>query len=130
MYGTTVIELKALNNLQSDILSVNQVLKVPVTDIFGITYIVKPGDSLWSIANKYGVSVASLKSYNNLKNDYIMIGQSLHIPLSNENKLYVVEKGDTLWMIAKSNNTTVEKIKALNNLTNNYIYVGQVLKLR
>lgn len=134
MYGTTVIELKALNNLQSDILSVNQVLKVPVidnvSDIFGITYVVKPGDSLWSIANKYGVSVASLKSYNNLKNDYIMIGQSLHIPLSNENKLYVVEKGDTLWMIAKNNNTTVEKIKALNNLTNNYIYVGQVLKLR
>ena len=109
-------------------------LKIPasnnVSDISGITYIVKPGDSLWSIANKYGVSVASLKSYNGLQSDYIMIGQSLSIPTNNKNTLYVVENGDTLWIIAKNNNTTVEKIKALNNLTSNYIYVGQVLKLR
>ncbi|WP_010078438.1 LysM peptidoglycan-binding domain-containing protein, partial [Liquorilactobacillus mali] len=45
-------------------------------------YTVKSGDSLWAIANKYGVSVANLKSWNNLSSDTIYVGQSLKIASS------------------------------------------------
>ncbi|WP_156648656.1 LysM peptidoglycan-binding domain-containing protein, partial [Liquorilactobacillus mali] len=43
------------------------------------TYTVKSGDSLWAIANKYGVSVANLKSWNSLSSNIIYVGQSLKV---------------------------------------------------
>ncbi|WP_157055587.1 LysM peptidoglycan-binding domain-containing protein, partial [Liquorilactobacillus cacaonum] len=43
------------------------------------SYTVKSGDSLWAIANKYGISVANLKSWNSLSSDTIYVGQSLKV---------------------------------------------------
>lgn len=134
-YATTVNELKALNNLTTNNLSVGQVLKVPTntSQIEENTYTVKSGDSLWNIANRYGTTVANLKSLNNLTSDALQIGQVLRVPSSekdtnqNTSNTYTVKAGDSLYKIANNYNTTVNQIKALNNLTNDTLQIGQTL---
>ena len=107
---------------------------VPVAD--SGYYIVSKGDTLWSIARKFGVSVNEIKEANNLSSNALSIGQSLFIP-NQEDKdetitsgiTYKVVSGDTLYSIARKYNTTVNKIKELNNLTNNNLSVGKLLKI-
>ena len=131
-FNMTVSELKNLNNLTNNLLSIGQVLKIKDSSNNGkTTYTVQKGDSLWVIANKYGITTEELKSYNNLTSNLLSIGQVLKIPqgkTSTEN-IYTVKKGDSLWTIANRYNTTVEKIKVLNNLTNNLLSIGQQLKI-
>ena len=130
-YGLTVAELKALNGLTSDNLSVGQVLKV--TDNNSNTYTVKAGDSLWNIANKYGITVDELKKLNGLTSNALMIGQVLKIPGNsddfNNSGTYTVKSGDSLWKIANQYGLTVAELKALNGLTSDNLSVGQVLKV-
>ena len=131
-FNMTVSELKNLNNLTNNLLSIGQVLKIKDSYNNGkTTYTVQKGDSLWVIANKYGITTEELKSYNNLTSNLLSIGQVLKIPqgkTSTEN-IYTVKKGDSLWTIANRYNTTVEKIKVLNNLTSNLLSIGQQLKI-
>lgn len=131
-FNMTVSELKNLNNLTNNLLSIGQVLKIKDSSNNGkTTYTVQKGDSLWVIANKYGITTEELKSYNNLTSNLLSIGQVLKIPqgkTSTEN-IYKVKKGDSLWTIANRYNTTVEKIKVLNNLTSNLLSIGQHLKI-
>ena len=131
-FNMTVSKLKNLNNLTNNLLSIGQVLKIKDSFNNGkTTYTVQKGDSLWVIANKYGITTEELKSYNNLTSNLLSIGQVLKIPqgkTSTEN-IYTVKKGDSLWTIANRYNTTVEKIKALNNLTSNLLSIGQQLKI-
>ena len=128
---TSVDELKKINNLTGNSLSIGQILKVPVLTIEpGETelYQVKKGDTLYSIANKYGISLKELKAINNLENDNLAIGQLLNVPsgLSLASS-YTVSSGDTLYSIAKKFDTTVDKLKDANNLTNNMLSIGQKL---
>ena len=88
------------------------------------TYIVQKGDSLYSIAKKYGITVDKLKELNNLKSNLINIGQVLFVTSSNT---YIVQKGDSLYSIAKKYGITVDKLKELNDLKSNLINIGQVL---
>lgn len=131
-FNMTVSELKNLNNLTNNLLSIGQVLKIKDSSNNGkTTYTVQKGDSLWVIANKYGITTEELKSYNNLTSNLLSIGQVLKIPqgkTSTEN-IYTVKKGDSLWTIANRYNTTVEKIKVLNNLTSYLLSIGQQLKI-
>ena len=131
-FNMTVSELKNLNNLTNNLLSIGQVLKIKDSSNNGEkTYTVQKGDSLWVIANKYDITTEELKSYNNLTSNLLSIGQVLKIPqgkTSTEN-IYTVKKGDSLWTIANRYNTTVEKIKVLNNLTSNLLSIGQQLKI-
>lgn len=131
-FNMTVSGLKNLNNLTNNLLSIGQVLKIKDSSNNGkTTYTVQKGDSLWVIANKYGITTEELKSYNNLTSNLLSIGQVLKIPqgkTSTEN-IYTVKKGDSLWTIANRYNTTVEKIKVLNNLTSNLLSIGQQLKI-
>ena len=131
-FNMTVSELKNLNNLTNNLLSICHVLKIKDSSSNGeTTYTVQKGDSLWVIANKYGITTEELKSYNNLTSNLLSIGQVLKIPqgkTSTEN-IYTVKKGDSLWTIANRYNTTVEKIKVLNNLTSNLLSIGQQLKI-
>lgn len=128
---TSVDELKKLNNLSNNTLSIGQILKIPTktvdtgeTDI----YEVKRGDTLYSIANKYGISLSELKAINDLESDILSIGQILKVPsgLSNVNS-YTVSKGDTLYNIAKKFNVSIDEIKELNNLTSNLLAIGDKL---
>ncbi len=127
-YNTTVSNLKSLNNLSSDVLQIGQVLNVPSNSVsVGNTYTVKSGDSLWNIANRYGISVAELKSLNNLSSDVLQIGQVLNVPSSNN--VYIVKSGDSLWSIANRYGTSVSELKSLNNLSSNSLTIGQELIL-
>lgn len=130
-YGTTVDELKSENNLKSNTLSIGQTLIIPEKkeNTNKISYVVKKGDSLWLIANKYDTTVEKIKSTNNLKSNTLSIGQVLIIPSSSEFITYTVKKGDSLWLIANKYNTTVDNIKKLNNLSSNNLQINQKLIL-
>lgn len=130
-YGTTVDELKSANNLKSNTLSIGQTLIIPEKkeNTNKISYVVKKGDSLWLIANKYDTTVEKIKSTNNLKSNTLSIGQVLVIPSSSEFITYTVKKGDSLWLIANKYNTTVDNIKKLNNLFSNNLQINQKLIL-
>ena len=134
-YNISVNELKKINNLTSDTLSIGDQLLVPIIDESDYTiYIVKKGDSLYSIAQKYNTTVDSIKKLNNLASNLLSINQQLKIPTKKEEEVqnfynYTVVPGDTLYSIAKNNNTTVETIKSINNLSSNVIDVGMQLKL-
>ena len=129
-YNTTVNELKSLNNLSNNTLSIGQVLKLPkVDEIVTVNeYIVKSGDSLYSIAKKYNTSVDELKSLNNLTSNMLSVGQKLNIPVIEEvSNVYTVKSGDNLYSIARKFNTTVNEIKSKNNLSSNTLSIGQKL---
>ena len=148
-YGTTVNNLKQINNLSSNVIYVGQVLKLKqqsnstsnqtpqsTTD----TYTVQSGDTLWGIANTHDTTVNNLKQINDLTSDMIYVGQVLKLKqqsnsTSNQTPqsttdTYTVQSGDTLWGIANTHDTTVNNLKQINDLTSDTIYVGQVLKLK
>ncbi len=104
------------------------------------------GDYLSKIANKYGVTVAQLKSWNNLSSDLILIGQRLKVnattsvastastttvstTTTTSAKTYTVKKGDSLWKIAQANGLSVSALKSVNQLSADILLIGQTLKL-
>lgn len=131
--GITVDELKSANNLSSNLLSVGQNLIIPGKEAQATSdeYVVKKGDTLYSIARKYNTSVDNLKSINNITTDSLAIGQIIKLPStsSTASDTYIVKKGDSLYSIARTYNTSVDKLKEINNLTSNALAIGQVLKL-
>ena len=78
-YNTSVDEIKKLNNITSNILSVGQVLKIPNNSINNNEYIVQKGDSLWSISQKFNTTVNEIKNKNNLSSNVLSIGQILYL---------------------------------------------------
>ena len=128
-YNISVDELKRLNNLSSNLLSVGQSLRVSgVPEINNEVYIVKSGDTLYGIASRYGVGVDDLKNYNSLNSNIISIGQQLYIPIGSD-IIYTVKKGDTLYGIAREYNTTPRDLMIYNNLNSNLISIGQILRI-
>lgn len=104
-----------------------------------LTYKVRSGDVLGSIARRHGVSVSDLKYWNNLSSNLIRVGQTLRINSGNASlastetnssgqTTYTVQPGDSLWTISKRHaGLSVEQIKRLNNLNSNNIKPGQRL---
>lgn len=80
--NTTVNDLIKLNNLSNLTLQIGDKIKIPTSQEEKPTriYIVKSGDTLWSIAKANGISVNELKSANNLTNNLLSLGQELIIP--------------------------------------------------
>lgn len=141
-FNTNVNDLKRLNNLSSNVLYIGQTLKVPEyykAEDTNISYVVKKGDTLYSIANQYGTTVNDIKKYNNLTSDSLSIGQIIEIPsgtsivtpseddIINEENLYIVQNGDTLWSISRKFGVSVNDIKNQNNLTSDILSVGMNL---
>ncbi len=125
--GVSVNDIKKANNLNSDLLSIGQVLIIPSITTGEINYVVQKGDNLYSIANKYGVTIDDIKLLNDLNSNTLQIGQILKIPGSANYNTYIVKKGDTLWDIARTYGTTVNKLMSINNLTSTVLKVGQSL---
>jgi len=107
---------------------------------------IRRGETVSSIASKYGVSQYAIFEANNLSRySRIYAGKSLIVPVpldgnyttrapksryASGGNTYVVQKGDNLWDISRSFGTTPESLRKLNYLGNSSrIYVGQVLKL-
>lgn len=80
LYNTSVSDLIRLNNLTTNNLSIGQVLKVPQGEATtNREYVVKKGDSLYSIARKFNVSLDEIKKKNNLTSNLLSIGKVLKI---------------------------------------------------
>jgi LysM repeat protein len=79
-YNTSVSNILGLNNLTSSSLSIGQILKIPSNNMVNENiYVVKKGDSLYSIASKFNTSVNNIKNKNNLSSNVLKIGQKLKI---------------------------------------------------
>lgn len=114
--------------------TVSQLLKLKQPTGTTATYTVKAGDTLYSIASKYKISISTLAKANNISNyNLIKVGQVLVIPKAAATPpapvvKYTVKSGDTLYSIARKYSTTVAKIAAANKIASPYIIrIGQVL---
>lgn len=98
----------------------------------GTVYTVKNGDTLYSIAKQYNVSVDDIVNQNNLVSNNLTIGTKLLIPSGKSSDIivYTVQRGDSLWALANNYNTTIDDIKRLNNLTSDVLTVGQKLQIK
>lgn len=130
-YGISVNTLKNYNNLTTNVLSIGQKLNIPTTSEKPssnyLDYVVKKGDSLYSIASKYNTSVSDIMKINNLNTSLLNIGMVLKIPVNSSEITYIVQSGDNLYSIARKYNTTIDSIKNKNNLTSNNLSIGQIL---
>lgn len=100
-------------------------------------HVVRKGESLWSIAKKYGTTVRSIKSKNGLYRNTITPGTKLTVSTLKKTSVakapsgkYRVRYGDNLWVIAKKFGTSVQSIKRKNNLNSNNIKPGDLLLIR
>ncbi len=98
----------------------------------GTVYTVKSGDTLYSIAKQYNVSVDDIVNQNNLVSNNLTIGTKLLIPSGKSSDIivYTVQRGDSLWALANNHNTTIDDIKRLNNLTSDVLTAGQKLQIK
>lgn len=131
-------EIMELNGLSGTTIMPNQVLRIPNTKGNFTLYRVKPGDTLWHLAQRflgYGPQYNEIMRLNRLTSDMIYPGQILKIPTMPQNNMphtYIVKQGDTLWSIAKTflgNGNKYTQIMLLNNLKNGNLRPGQVLYL-
>ncbi|HZY45171.1 MAG TPA: LysM peptidoglycan-binding domain-containing protein [Anaerolineae bacterium] len=101
-------------------------------------YVVQAGDTLYSIAQRYGIDVNALAETNGLINpDQIYVGQSLTIPSPSAaststgpsvNRIHAVQKGETLFSIAVTLGTSIRAIAEANHFSNtNWVLIGQQL---
>lgn len=79
-YNTTIENLKKINNLTNNTLSIGQKIQVPIFNEEYFLYNVVKGDSLYQIAKKYNTTTNDIKSLNNLTSNILSIGQTLKIP--------------------------------------------------
>lgn len=153
-YQTSVVDLKTLNNLASDLIRISQTLQIPdgaaapsvqaAASQATSTYSVVKGDTLSTIARRNNISLTELRQWNSLSGDLIFPGQQLKVangtstqpaaqpqavaaPSSTSD--YVIQSGDTLSKIAKQFGTTVTTLQQLNGLSSDRIYAGQSLKV-
>ncbi len=77
-YGVSQEEIMRFNNLTSNLLSIGQVLRIPVTNSV-VTYTVKSGDNLYAIARDFNTTVDSIKQKNSLTSNLLSVGQKLII---------------------------------------------------
>ncbi len=106
-----------------------------------ITHTIKRGETLVSIARKYGVEVAALREVNGMSSTKLYAGKKLtirkEVPENTEIAVkpktpgktvkpyyYVVQEGDTLWAISQRYGLTVDKIKKVNNIKGNALRAG------
>ena len=143
-YRTRIDIIRQVNQLESDTLSINQVLLIPVGQASSNilipfeAHVVSEGDTLWSLARKFGVSEKKIVDMNNLADGSVLkIGQVLNIGNKNiyrniESKkrtiLYSVKQGDNLSKISKLFNVSIKTIKQDNDNLD-VLRPGQILKI-
>ena len=131
---------------KAELLAANLALMKPQDLVDWQQYSVRSGDSLSGIANRYHLTVGTLKDINKLSGNHLRIGQVLSIPAqpgvtpkeplfqpvaarATGSRNYRVKKGDSLWQIASTNQVSVRDVKRWNKITGNTLRVGQTLAL-
>lgn len=131
MMGLTangIVESSTWNALYNTYWGIRDNALPPTPETEAFEYIVRSGDTLWLLSQRFGTTVQAIKTLNNLTSDMLMIGQTLRIP--GTVTTYTVQPGDTLWLLAQRFGTTVQAIKTLNNLTSDVLMIGQTLIIR
>ncbi|OJG89214.1 hypothetical protein RV16_GL002286 [Enterococcus saccharolyticus] len=178
-FGLTMDELSSLNGIQNNFIYPGQTLVVakggsantstpsqqttpstPTTQAPNTgsqaTYTVQSGDSVWLIADRYGMTMDELCSLNGIQNNFIYPGQKLIVskgdatstnkpsqpttqqnkpsipstPTTNNGATYTVQSGDSVWLVANKYSMTMDELCSLNGIQNNFIYPGQTLKVK
>ena len=137
-FNVPVDRIKEINNLTSNNISIGQ--RIYLTDNNEPTtnnnYIVKRGDTLYSIARDNNISVEELKRINNITNNNIYPGQELIINImedqngdieDNNYTIYIVKKGDSLWKISREFDIPVNELIEINNLKDINLKIGDSL---
>ncbi len=153
-FGVRVSNIREWNNLKSNVIRVGESLKIyQKNENFADVnynsnsnyYLVKRGDNLNEIANKFNVTVDNLKNWNQLSSNKIYAGQKLYVKKRLENNtenkyiakrndksnvtIHKVKHGESLWTIARIYRVFVADIINWNNLKTDKIKVGQKLKI-
>ncbi len=164
-YGTSISTIKRANGLRSSRIRIGQVLKVPphresrpgpITVAIGESkpsltreqrkalelergsdrvHLVRSGDTLSEIAQRYHVSVSALRNANGLRSSSIRVGQSLTIPgaagdlAAASPRSHEVRRGQTLISISKRYGVSVDALKRANGLTSSTIRAGDTLRV-
>lgn len=150
-YGVSLADIQAANSNWSGYIEVGQQIVIP--DRPGVSqpgagngswnssqrYTVQPGDTLYLIARRYGVSLDELQRLNGW-NDQIYPGQVILLPASSGNGSgggswsgsgsgwrYTVQSGDTLYLVAQRYGVTVAQLRQANGIWSDTLYPGQVL---
>lgn len=137
-FGMDMYQLAQLNGMSiNNVIHPGQKIKVkgtikngakPVKNTNISSYVVKPGDSWWSIAAKYGLSMYTLAQRNG-KTIYSVIHPGDRLTISGQtSRTYTVRRGDTLSSIASRLGVSVSSLASRNHISNiNWIYIGQRL---
>ena len=160
-HGITMDQLRNWNNIKNDFIYPGQRLVVKngtgsksqantttaTSSTNAGSYTVASGDSVWSVANKHGITMDQLRSWNNIKNDFIYPGQALIIKNSGNKQTsspttaftsisssagsqkYTVASGDSVWSIANKFGITMDQFRSWNNIKNDYVYPGQSVRV-
>lgn len=146
-HGTTPDQLMALNGLTGPTIYVGQVLKVsgaaapaPSAPPASASHVVAPGETLYSIATRHGMTVDALMALNGLTSPHIYAGQVLKLAGAGSAPMpggspapatghHIVAPGETLFSIATRYRTSVAALKQANGLMTDTIYLGQRLTI-
>ena len=156
-YNVSAEQIQGVNNLSSEMIKVGQTLEVPalvkthtdseqknnIKNKENITHSVQPGDTLYSLAKEYGVTLEQIQQENGLTSDQIKVAQELKITspqmvkaaaqeteLNNEKvnfATYTVSAGESLWSIARQFNLSISELKTYNRMTSDMVLIGQKL---
>ncbi|WP_299126833.1 LysM peptidoglycan-binding domain-containing protein [uncultured Winogradskyella sp.] len=153
-YGVKLNDLKRANNMETTLVKPGQKLRVSHLNAVNdqnlmnsqttyasnasgsAVHIVEKGQTLYSLAKRYGLTVSELKQYNGLNSNLIKVGQKILLPNANadssDNSItsWRVVEGDTLYSISIYTGTPVEELKRINGLANNIIKVGQQIDFK
>lgn len=142
-YGVSTASLRMTNRIRGNMIRPGQRLRIPGTGdaeaADTVIHTVSSGETLSSIANRYGVTVTRLKRGNRLTSNTLHIGDKLEIPAREQprasssgvrapqSKIHVVRTGETLSEIAESYGIGLSKVRTANGLRSNNLRVGQRL---
>lgn len=133
-YGVSVEQLKEANGLSSDKIFAGQQMLVPdLAEGNNVSiHTVQKGETLFSLAQKFHITVNELKKKNQLQSDQIKVGQGLFVPIETakyEDNMYTVVPGDTLWGIADRFGISVKDLAKENGLREEMVLIGQRLAI-
>lgn len=149
-YGVGIADIRSWNKIKGNRIVSGQKLVVWLDEDAArkLTHTIAAGDTLWEIANRYGVSISDLRQWNDIgAGDTLHQGDRLVVistkadtamakaassekPAKLKTVIHKVAAGDTLWSIAQRYRVSVDDLKGWNSLSRTTLYVGEKLKLK